>query len=88
MIEVYYAALVPNAPSGVPQGERANFFYQQGCYQAMVVMVGPFGHPLEVLWLNGIVDYPLLGFLTSGLVSGAPKGWPLGHMATYTIYIL
>ena len=29
---------------------------------------------LGVLWLNGIVDYALLGFLTLGLVSRALKG--------------
>ena len=58
----YYATTVPNAPSGVPQGERPNFFDQERCYRAMVVMVGPFGHPLGVVWLSGTVDCPLLGF--------------------------
>ena len=38
---------------------------------------------LGVLWLNGIVDCPLLGFLTLGLVSGAPRGGSLGCMTPY-----
>ena len=40
----------------------------------MVVMVGPFGPHLGVLWLNGIVDFTLKRFLTSGLVFEALKG--------------
>ena len=86
-MQAYYVAPVPSAPSGVPQGERANFFDQEGCYRAMVVMDGPFGPPLGVLWLNGTVDFPLLGFLTSRLVSRAPKGSPLCHMATSLVYM-
>ena len=78
-----YAALVPTAPSGVPQGERAKIFDQEGCYWVMAVMVGPFGSPLRVLRLNGIADCPLKRFLTSGLVSRAPNGWPLGLMAPF-----
>ena len=36
--------------------------------------------PLGVLWLNGIVDCPLMGFLTLGFVTEAPRGRSLGHM--------
>ena len=72
-----YAALLPNAPLGVPEGE-GQFFDHEGFYWAMVVMVGPFGPPLSVLWINGTVDSPLKGFLTLGLVSRAPKGSQLG----------
>ena len=68
-----YVALVPNTPSRVPQGERAKFFDQEGCYRVMVVMAGPFGPSVGVLWLNGTTDCPLMGFLTFGLVSKAPK---------------
>ena len=53
-----------------------------------MVMVGNFGPPLGVLWLNGTADFPLLGFLISGLVSGAPEGSPLGHMAPSLVYML
>ena len=54
----------------------------------MVVMDGPFGHHLGILWLNGIVDFPLLGFLSSGLLHVAPKGSPLGNMAPSLVYML
>ena len=83
-----YATPVPSAPLGVPQGERAKFFDQEGCDRAMVVMDGPFSPPLGVLWLNGTADYPLLRFLTSRLVSKAPEGSPLGHMAPYLVCLL
>ena len=53
-----------------------------------MVMVGPFGPPLGLLWLNGTADYHLKGFLTSGLVFEALKGSPLGLMAPYPIYML
>ena len=62
---------------------ESHFFDQEGCYWAVVVMAGPFGSPLGVLWLNGIADCLLQGFLTSGLVSRAPKGWLLGIMAPF-----
>ena len=50
--------------------------------------MGPLVPPLGILWLNGTADCPLLGFFTSGLVFGAPKGWPLGHMSPYLICVL
>ena len=45
----------------------AIFFNQEGRYWAMVVMVGPFGPPLGVLWLNGIVDCPFIGVFNLGV---------------------
>ena len=53
-----------------------------------MVMDGPFGHHLGIIWLNGIVEFPLLGFLTSGLLHVAPKGSPLGNMAPSLVYML
>ena len=43
-----YTALVPNAPSDVPQGERGHFFNQDGCYSSLVVMAGPFGPSFRI----------------------------------------
>ena len=57
-----YATPIPIAPLGIPQGERANFFDQEGCYQAMVVMVGPFGHPLGVYGLMALLTGLYRGF--------------------------
>ena len=54
----------------------------------MEVMVGPFGPSLWVLWLNGIVDYPLKRVLTLGLVSGDHNGWPLGLLAPFPSWML
>ena len=69
--------------------ERGSFFsYHDVCYPAFsewwswsdpLVLLG-------VLWLNGNVDFPLLGFLTLGLVFGAPKGGSLGHMTPPTYF--
>ena len=44
--------------------------------------------PLGVLWLNGTVDYTLLGFLTPRLVSKAPRGWSIGHMTPCLVCFL
>ena len=43
---------------------------------------GPLVLLLEVLWLSGIVDWLLWGFLALGLVSWASRCWPLGHITT------
>ena len=53
-----------------------------------MVMAGASGHPLGILWFNGTVDFPLLGFLTSRLVSEAPEGSPLDHMAPSLVDML
>ena len=69
-------------------GREDQFFNQEGHYWAMTVMVGPFGPPLRVLWLIGIVDYPLKVFLTLALVSRAREGWLLGLMAPFLSCVL
>ena len=64
--------------------ERDTLFLTRRCViQQCWSCLGPLVLPLGVLWLNGIVDFPLLGFLTLGLVSRAPRGWSLGHMTPH-----
>ena len=68
--------------------ERAIFSTRTGVIEQWWSWLGPLVLDLGVLWFNGTVDCPLLGFLTSGLVPKAPEGSPLGHMAPSLVYML
>ena len=59
---ICYTALVPIAPLGVPQGERAIFSTKRGVIEQWWSWMGPLVHPLGVLWFNGTADCPLTGF--------------------------
>ena len=71
---ICYIVSVPSTPSYVPQGETAIFFTRRCVIEQWWLWLGPLVLPLGVLWLNGTADYPLLGFLTLGFVSEAPRG--------------
>ena len=83
-----YLTPVPVHLQVYPMERGPIFFARRGIIEQWWSWLGPLVHPLGVLWLNGNVDCLLMGFLTSGLVSGAPNGWPLGQMAPYPVYML
>ena len=57
-----------------PKEREPIFFTRRGVIEQWQSWMGPLVLPLGLLWLNGVVDFPLLGFLTLGLVSRAPRG--------------
>ena len=69
-----YATHVHSVALGVTQGERAIFLTRRDVIEQWWSWMGPLVPPLGVLWLNGTANFPLLKFLTLGLVSGAPRG--------------
>jgi len=70
-----------------PRRERS-IFTRRGVIQQWCSWLGTLILPLGVVWLNGTADFPLLGFLTLGLVSRALKGWTLGHMTPHLVCLL